>query len=512
MTRIANGNRRLGLAVTRVLQSPIRPRIMRQSLGLALLLVWYSTSFRVASNPSVTIPFELLAHPRQDAAWLGCLLATAITSIIAWGCYAARKAMHHRTTCSQPDTAVRTLAISLFVSIGTAISIYGASQVAVAFFGGILAGVGFALLVRQLAITRPPLSAVGVVWTIVCALGVASLIEAAALLLSSAALQVLISVIPILVATCLVSPRPKNEGTETKSRPCHGISGTYLSKSTWRSRIVTVLFCFFGLGLFMGIIGFGSDGLSADARLANNLTTSALGGLIGCVALMVAWRLNHDGPFVLTPVLLGTAALMLPFAQTGLSDAAHILGKAVNDCSFLLATICIMELSNRQRDSQTANLVSLQAKTSALVGSVAGIHVSGILLGGVLMTLTSLDITALSLVGASLVYLAMLALGFIAQHKGAESYIIVRNPQDVARIAAAQARAIAFSFPGLSKREIDVLEFLLQHQTIDRIAEMLGISRNTVKSHISHIYAKTGLNSRQQLIDFAATQTVALNR
>ncbi len=262
----------------------------------------------------------------------------------------------------------------------------------------------------------------------------------------------------------------------------------------------------------MGIIGFNSDALSTDARSANNLATSALGGAIGCLAFLAAWQLNHDGPFILTPVLLGTAALMLPFAQTGLSSVASVLGKTVNDCAFLLAVICIVELSDRRRAPQTADPASLQAKISALVGGVAGIHVTGILLGGVLMTLTSLDITALSLVGASLVYLAMLALGFTAQRKGAESYIIVRNPQDVARIAAAQASAIASAFPELSERETDVLELLLQHQTIDRIAETLGISRNTVKSHTSHIYAKTGLNSRQQLVDFAATRTIELDR
>ena len=119
-----------------------------------------------------------------------------------------------------------------------------------------------------------------------------------------------------------------------------------------------------------------------------------------------------------------------------------------------------------------------------------------------------LDVTALAFVALMLVYPAMLALGLSAQRRAQTSYIIVRNPDDVARIAAAQAKAIARDFPSLSHRELDVLELLLQHQTIDAIAERLSISRNTVKSHIGHLYEKTGLNSRQQLVDLAATKTV----
>ena len=493
----------------------MRPQLVRCSLGIAFLLVWYSTAFRVTSSPSVAIPFEPLAHPRQDIGWLSCLLATTATCTVLCCRHAIRKALHHgqhpcgRPQANQPGAILHTFASSFVTCVGTAISICGSTQPIVASLGGGLSGIGFALVVRQLAVIHTPLSVSNMAKAIVCALGMASLIEAAALLLAPIALHVFVCATPFLAAGCFV---PESKMPETEPQAHHGVSNTPLPKSAQSSHIVTALFCFLGLGLFMGIIGFNSDALSTDARSANNLATSALGGAIGCLAFLAAWQLNHDGPFILTPVLLGTAALMLPFAQTGLSSVASVLGKTVNDCAFLLAVICIVELSDRKCASQTADPASLQAKISALVGGVAGIHMTGILLGGVLVTLTSLDITALSLVGASLVYLAMLALGFTAQRKGAESYIIVRNPQDVARIAAAQASAIASAFPELSERETDVLELLLQHQTIDRIAETLGISRNTVKSHISHIYAKTGLNSRQQLVDFAATRTIELGR
>lgn len=54
---------------------------------------------------------------------------------------------------------------------------------------------------------------------------------------------------------------------------------------------------------------------------------------------------------------------------------------------------------------------------------------------------------------------------------------------------------------GLSQRESDVLPLLLQGRTISRIQSTLFISAGTVSTHIRHIYQKTGVNNRQELID-----------
>ncbi len=54
---------------------------------------------------------------------------------------------------------------------------------------------------------------------------------------------------------------------------------------------------------------------------------------------------------------------------------------------------------------------------------------------------------------------------------------------------------------GLSPRESDVLPLLLQGRTILRIQEALFISAGTVSTHIRHIYQKTGVSNRQELID-----------
>ena len=52
---------------------------------------------------------------------------------------------------------------------------------------------------------------------------------------------------------------------------------------------------------------------------------------------------------------------------------------------------------------------------------------------------------------------------------------------------------------GLSTRERDVLFLLGKGRTIEFIANDLGISFNTAKSHIRNVYTKVGVHSKQEL-------------
>lgn len=55
----------------------------------------------------------------------------------------------------------------------------------------------------------------------------------------------------------------------------------------------------------------------------------------------------------------------------------------------------------------------------------------------------------------------------------------------------------------LTEREREVFALLAQARTVEDIAQHLGISDNTVKTHIKRIYKKMGIHSRQDVIDFA---------
>ena len=52
----------------------------------------------------------------------------------------------------------------------------------------------------------------------------------------------------------------------------------------------------------------------------------------------------------------------------------------------------------------------------------------------------------------------------------------------------------------LTEREQDVLELLPTLQPVDEIAEDLGVSRNTVKTHMRAIYQKLGADGRREAV------------
>ena len=54
---------------------------------------------------------------------------------------------------------------------------------------------------------------------------------------------------------------------------------------------------------------------------------------------------------------------------------------------------------------------------------------------------------------------------------------------------------------GYTPREIEVLTLLAKGRNEPYIEKALHISRTTVKAHINNLYQKTGVRSRQELLD-----------
>ena len=56
----------------------------------------------------------------------------------------------------------------------------------------------------------------------------------------------------------------------------------------------------------------------------------------------------------------------------------------------------------------------------------------------------------------------------------------------------------------LSARETEVAELIARGNSVARIAEMLVVSENTVRTHSKRIYTKLGIHKRQELIELVA--------
>jgi DNA-binding NarL/FixJ family response regulator len=55
----------------------------------------------------------------------------------------------------------------------------------------------------------------------------------------------------------------------------------------------------------------------------------------------------------------------------------------------------------------------------------------------------------------------------------------------------------------LTSREMEILNFVAAGQQSDEVAEALGISRHTVRTHLQNIMAKFGVRSRTEMVSVA---------
>jgi len=60
---------------------------------------------------------------------------------------------------------------------------------------------------------------------------------------------------------------------------------------------------------------------------------------------------------------------------------------------------------------------------------------------------------------------------------------------------------------GLSPREEQTMQLLLEGLATTAIADRLSISRHTVRDHLKHLYRKTGTRSRGELVSLVAAST-----
>jgi len=97
------------------------------------------------------------------------------------------------------------------------------------------------------------------------------------------------------------------------------------------------------------------------------------------------------------------------------------------------------------------------------------------------------------------IYLALVAAGSIVLGAWLGSRLTPRRA-DRGRFARNEAAVRSL---GLSPREIDMLERLARGESNKEIARRLGISPNTVKTHVARVYDKLAVQRRVQAVEKA---------
>ena len=505
-------------------------------LEAALIILWFDFAYRMTPGPVYTLPISILNHPRGDAGWLAALAGTALAALViafvgrrsVAGAACEDGAVMGDVSACQGTAAggpccirpifggtlrldVLNLACALGCFVGPALVKLGSSSLALTVAGGLIGGLAFGFLVPRLVANAPVEPRSSTVLGLACAsLGACAAIKLLLGALNADVCAAFVCILPILGVMCearALAVRGPQSAVMAGTAPA--AQSPAARPSQLRSHLTEVACCSLGLGLYMGLIGFSNDGLAQAEYVYRQVVTGVGGTLLACALLLLSMRANPDAPYVVLPILLGTSALVFILTTTMPSDVgqtlAHIAGKATDSLTSALAMCAMVELLGLARRGEEG------LKNPAWVVCICSFTLLvGILGGGVLMSTVGLGTTSIVLVAVSLLYGALLSLGVTVQQRARDQFVIGRNPADMARIAQVQADAIAAELGTLTPRETEVLPYLLQHQSADAIAEKLGISRNTVKTHTAHIYEKAGVNTRAQLVDLAATKTVAI--
>ena len=231
-----------------------------------------------------------------------------------------------------------------------------------------------------------------------------------------------------------------------------------------------------------------------------------LGGFVGVLAIcLIAVFLHRDSIFFsyrVSMLMLCLGCLSTPFMSDNNTYSSALIFGGYHCFVLVLCVVCIDVASSfRVSPARTIGLGFVALYGGETVGSLFAhsLEATGV---------SMFDLTLVTLVAVSLLFIAHLFL-FTGdgsrqnrhrrgQPDGHGARRARRDPGDPVDPCALISERFA-----LSPRETDVLPLLLEGRTISRIQETLFISAGTVSTHIRHIYQKTGVDNRQELIDLA---------
>lgn len=309
----------------------------------------------------------------------------------------------------------------------------------------------------------------------------------------------------------------------------------------WRSAVSVA-----GLGLCTGVMRALAIGAPQVGSLVNIM--SMAGALVGASMLLYLWkrtniRMNIPALYRVAFPFLLTSILIMPFAAGEYLKWLAAITYAVYSVALMLS---MMQSAQASRD-QGLNPVFIYG----LFGSVIyGFHDLGFISVTVLGDTAVMGIPRLAVVALAAGYVLglMFFLGtggfklgkltiadsveLIAPREGdapdvspADAAAGSRLRPSAAAVAAdgqsAPQPAVAHEFDdgpafkdaiskkvailqqryGLSTREAEVAEYVAHGYTAVRIAEMLYVSDNTVRTHVKRIYAKLGIHRKGELLD-----------
>lgn len=305
-----------------------------------------------------------------------------------------------------------------------------------------------------------------------------------ACMLAALLLSALLTLLPVLRPTKLLleelrSATPPDELRITQPK-------------TWVPLLSGLFVCMLVLMVFYG---YGCSEV-VSAGIVADISTIVFAA--GPVALVFAGAVGLDTMYLVSTLLALLGAMLSPVGGMPYETIATIAFRLAAICFYLLQIITWGTIAQRNRQSA----LPLVAWGNVLC---IGGNVIGCLLRAGMNTLYGDDpnlgfavFSVLVVMFVGYVLLGLRSFSLEATVMGIEAEKPVVQSSGAGLESLCQDVALRF---GLTKRESEVLVYLARGRNCGVIEKELCISRNTVRTHVKHIYEKLCIHSQQELID-----------
>lgn len=263
------------------------------------------------------------------------------------------------------------------------------------------------------------------------------------------------------------------------------------------------------LGLAVFGIAFGLMRISASSASAEVFQESYLAHTLAragtaVVALVLIGKLKKAywvlSTLQLLAFTLGVCSFWLPFESTAVvTVAATTVGYTCLEL-MLWAVLFELFLETRVAFNVLYGIVRGLVSLATLMATGFSLFVMASMPDGVVHVMLLFFLLAMILVSSIL-----FGSRNVASLWGLERSAIAPEATDAEQVAHAMAQRY-----GLTARETEVMALLMKGRNEPFISEALFISPGTTHSHVSHIYAKIGVHSRQELLDVAEGQAARM--
>lgn len=317
--------------------------------------------------------------------------------------------------------------------------------------------------------------------------------------LPTKSISLIVCALPVGSAACLVISRKGILDKKTISAPCSMPGANLLLRPPF---IVLGYIFVFSIPLNYlqnGGINIGLIWASGSGGVVFALALSILG--LACFAEQWALRRGLTALPTAAVLLLSASLLAAPFASAG---NVEVVSACMVAGYFLFLSVTYLQLGRfvyeRHNEANAPCVFSFGMIANALgllLGSALGI-LSKAVSPVVASMCTIVIVYGLFLLGITILPRKMKAMLFGIREHDVQSEPQNRYVEGMVASIKAQCSRVAAAF-GLTPREESVLGYLVRGWNLQMIGEAEGLTRNTVKTHVTHIYQKLGVHTREEM-------------